>query len=105
MPGIKKMLPESFRKYPMFDNIYNLEYAALPHRPTPPAAPRPSPCTRRPAPAALHPPRHTGLHRLASPHLPSQLPAPLTSPHTPVTPRATPVHPLYTPVPPVHTPL
>merc|ERR1711935_770244 len=25
VPGIKKMLPESFRKYPMFDNIYNLE--------------------------------------------------------------------------------
>jgi len=25
VPGIKKVLPESFRKYPMFDNIYNLE--------------------------------------------------------------------------------
>jgi len=25
VPGIKKMLPENFRKYPMFDNIYNLE--------------------------------------------------------------------------------
>jgi zeta-carotene desaturase len=25
VPGVKKVLPESFRKYPMFDNIYNLE--------------------------------------------------------------------------------
>jgi zeta-carotene desaturase len=25
VPGIKKVLPESFRKYPMFDNIYNLD--------------------------------------------------------------------------------
>ena len=25
VPGIKKALPESFRKYPMFDNIYNLD--------------------------------------------------------------------------------
>ena len=25
MPGIKKLLPESFRKHAMFDNIYNLE--------------------------------------------------------------------------------
>ena len=25
VPGIKKVLPESFRKYEMFDNIYNLE--------------------------------------------------------------------------------
>eukprot|EP00310_Coccolithus_braarudii_P025241 CAMPEP_0183338458 /NCGR_PEP_ID=MMETSP0164_2-20130417/5744_1 /TAXON_ID=221442 /ORGANISM="Coccolithus pelagicus ssp braarudi, Strain PLY182g" /LENGTH=575 /DNA_ID=CAMNT_0025508313 /DNA_START=18 /DNA_END=1745 /DNA_ORIENTATION=- len=25
VPGIKKLLPESFRKYPVFDNIYNLE--------------------------------------------------------------------------------
>jgi len=25
VPGIKKMLPDSFRKYPMFDNIYNLD--------------------------------------------------------------------------------
>jgi len=25
VPGIKKLLPESFRQYPMFDNIYNLE--------------------------------------------------------------------------------
>lgn len=25
VPGIKKVLPESFRKYPMFDNIYSLE--------------------------------------------------------------------------------
>ena len=25
MPGIKKLLPESFRKHQMFDNIYNLE--------------------------------------------------------------------------------
>jgi len=25
VPGIKKVLPESFRQYPMFDNIYNLD--------------------------------------------------------------------------------
>uniref|UniRef100_A0A7S1ZRS1 Zeta-carotene desaturase, chloroplastic/chromoplastic n=1 Tax=Trieres chinensis TaxID=1514140 RepID=A0A7S1ZRS1_TRICV len=25
VPGIKKVLPENFRKYPVFDNIYNLE--------------------------------------------------------------------------------
>ena len=25
VPGIKKLLPESFRKYPMFDNIYQLD--------------------------------------------------------------------------------
>jgi len=25
VPGIKKLLPESFRKYPMFDNIYELD--------------------------------------------------------------------------------
>merc|ERR1719203_2634526 len=25
VPGIKKLLPEDFRKYPMFDNIYNLD--------------------------------------------------------------------------------
>ena len=25
VPGIKKLLPESFRKHAMFDNIYNLE--------------------------------------------------------------------------------
>merc|ERR1712071_198717 len=25
VPGIKKVLPKAFRKYPMFDNIYNLE--------------------------------------------------------------------------------
>jgi len=25
VPGIKKVLPENFRKYPMFDNIYNLD--------------------------------------------------------------------------------
>ena len=25
VPGIKKLLPESFRKHQMFDNIYNLE--------------------------------------------------------------------------------
>mmetsp|Transcript_3109 Transcript_3109/g.3596 ORF Transcript_3109/g.3596 Transcript_3109/m.3596 type:complete len:587 (-) Transcript_3109:91-1851(-) len=25
VPGIKKVLPKSFRKYPMFDNIYNME--------------------------------------------------------------------------------
>mmetsp|Transcript_27079 Transcript_27079/g.42036 ORF Transcript_27079/g.42036 Transcript_27079/m.42036 type:complete len:588 (+) Transcript_27079:102-1865(+) len=25
VPGIKKVLPDEFRKYPMFDNIYNLE--------------------------------------------------------------------------------
>ena len=25
VPGIKKLLPESFRKHTMFDNIYNLE--------------------------------------------------------------------------------
>ena len=25
VPGIKKLLPESFRKYPIFDNIYELD--------------------------------------------------------------------------------
>ena len=25
VPGIKNTLPVSFRKYPMFDNIYNLD--------------------------------------------------------------------------------
>jgi zeta-carotene desaturase len=29
VPGIQKVLPESFRKYPMFDNIYKLETVAI----------------------------------------------------------------------------